>query len=207
MAVIDLSFVLVGTTIPLDHGYSLFSALCRIVPALHGDRRIGVHPIRGRQSAAGVLSLTDRSRLRIRMHAEGVAPFVALAGSVLDLDGKRLSIGIPRVEGLRLAPVLTSRLVTIGRLIEPGPVLESLVTQMAGLGIDGAPTLFPSTDPKRAGEPTRRVIRIKGKRLVGYAVGVRGLDADGSLKLQEHGLGATGGWGAACSSLRWRTAT
>jgi hypothetical protein len=44
MAVIDLSFVLVGTTIPLDHGYTLFSALSRIVPELHGDRRVGGHP-------------------------------------------------------------------------------------------------------------------------------------------------------------------
>jgi Cas6 Crispr len=56
---IDLPFALVGTTIPLDHGYSLFSALSRIVPELHGDRRVGVHPIRGRQSAPGEFSLTE----------------------------------------------------------------------------------------------------------------------------------------------------
>ncbi len=61
---------------------------------------------------------------------------------------------------------------------------------MAELSIEGSLTLFPSTDPKHEGEPTRRVIRIKGKRLVGYAVGVRGLDADGSVKLQQHGLGS-----------------
>lgn len=190
MAVIDLSFVLVGTTIPLDHGYPLFSALCRIVPELHGDRRVGVHPIRGRQSAPGVLSLTERSRLKVRLPAEEIAPYLAVAGSILDLDGGRLTVGIPRVEGLRPAPVLTSRLVTIGHLVEPGPVLESLRAQMAGLGVDGTLTLFPSTDPKRAGEPTRRVIRVKGRRIVGYAVGVRGLDDDGSLKLQQHGLGS-----------------
>jgi hypothetical protein len=29
MPIIDLSFVLVGTTFPLDHGYCLFSAICR----------------------------------------------------------------------------------------------------------------------------------------------------------------------------------
>jgi hypothetical protein len=34
MPIIDLSFLLVGTTFPLDHGYPLFSALCRVVPAL-----------------------------------------------------------------------------------------------------------------------------------------------------------------------------
>jgi CRISPR-associated protein Cas6 len=190
MAVIDLSFVLVGRTIPLDHGYALFSALSRIVPELHGDRRVGVHPIRGRQSAPGVLSLTERSRLKLRMPAERVAPYLVLAGSALDLDGDRVSVGIPRVEALCPAALLTSRLVTIGRLTDPGPVLESLRAQMAELGIDGTLTLFPSTNPKRAGELTRRVIRIKGKRLVGYAVGVRGLDEQSSVNLQEHGLGS-----------------
>jgi hypothetical protein len=34
MPVIDLSFVLDGMTIPLEHGYSLFSAICRVVPGL-----------------------------------------------------------------------------------------------------------------------------------------------------------------------------
>ena len=74
MPVVDLSFVLEGTTIPLDHGYSLFSALSRIVPELHGDRRIGVHPIRGRQSAPGVLSMIDGSRLKLRLLSEEIAP-------------------------------------------------------------------------------------------------------------------------------------
>jgi CRISPR-associated protein Cas6 len=69
MPVIDLSFVLVGTTFPLDHGYPLFSAICRVVPAPHGDRRIGAHPIRGRQTARGLLALTDRSRLKLRLMA------------------------------------------------------------------------------------------------------------------------------------------
>jgi len=47
MPMMDLSFVLVGTTVPLDHGYSLFAAPCRVVPGLRGDRRTGVPPFRG----------------------------------------------------------------------------------------------------------------------------------------------------------------
>ncbi len=90
MPVIDLSFVLIGTTIPLDHGYSLFSAICRVIPGLHGDRRIGVHPVRGRQTAPGVLTLTDRSRLKLRLPSEEIAPYIALAGKELDLEGHHL---------------------------------------------------------------------------------------------------------------------
>ncbi len=45
MPVIDLSYVLVGNTIPIDHGYSLLSAICRVVPPTYRDRRVGVIPI------------------------------------------------------------------------------------------------------------------------------------------------------------------
>jgi hypothetical protein len=41
MPIIDLSFVLVGTTFPLDHGYSPYSAICRIILGLHGDCPLG----------------------------------------------------------------------------------------------------------------------------------------------------------------------
>src|SRR5215831_7703133 len=119
MAVIDLSFVLVGTTIPLDHGYSLFSALSRVVPALHADRRVGVHPIRGRQSAPRVLSLTERSRLKFRLPSEEIAPFIAVAGQELDLEGHHVHVGIPRVEGLEPAGDLAARLVTFRNALTP----------------------------------------------------------------------------------------
>jgi Cas6 Crispr len=79
MAVIDLSFVLVGTTIPLDHGYALFSALSRIMPELHGGRRVGVHPIRGRQAAPRPIP-RRRSALR-----RGPGPWPGRMG---DRDGR-----------------------------------------------------------------------------------------------------------------------
>lgn len=40
-----------------------------------------------------------------------------------------------------------------------------------------------------AGKPHRRLLRIKDRRMVGYAVQVTGLTAEESIKLQEHGLG------------------
>ena len=119
MPVIDLSFVLVGRAIPLDHGYNLFSALCRVVPSLHGDRRVGVHPIRGQQTAPGVLTLTDRSRLKVRLPSEEIAPYIALAGQSLDLEGHHLRVRIPQVDALVPAANLASRLVTFRHALTP----------------------------------------------------------------------------------------
>ena len=163
MAVIDLSFVLVGTTIPLDHGYSLFSALCRIVPELHGDRRIGVHPIRGRQSAPGVLSLTERSRLKVRLPAEGLAPYIAIAGQELDLEGHRLRVGIPRVEALVPAANLAARMVTFHHAMDPAAFEADVRRELAQDGDRRdaaahpreAPEIpRPADSPRRPGQGT-----------------------------------------------------
>ncbi|MBV8234007.1 MAG: hypothetical protein JO329_28850 [Planctomycetaceae bacterium] len=80
MPTIDLAFQIVGTTIPLDHGYRLFSALSRVLPRLHGDTRVGVHPIRGLRVAPGLLSLTAHSRLKHRLPSEEIAPLHCTGG-------------------------------------------------------------------------------------------------------------------------------
>jgi CRISPR-associated protein Cas6 len=189
MPVIDLSFVLVGTTFPLDHGYPLFSALCRVVPALHGDRRIGVHPTRGRQTARGLLTLTDRSRLKLRLPSEEIAPFIALAGQSLDLEGHHLRVGIPQVETLTPAANLASRLVTFRHALDPTVFEDRVRREFARLEIAATPQLVPSPRPKWEGQPLRRVMRIKDRRVVGYALRVFGLTAEESIRLQEAGLG------------------
>lgn len=189
MAVIDLSFVLVGTTIPLDHGYPLFAALSRIVPALHGDRTVGVHPIRGRQSAPGVLSLTERSRLKVRLPAEEIAPYIAIAGKELDLDGHRIRVGIPQVEALVPAANLAARLVTFKHAMDAEAFEADVRRELARIGIAATPQLIPGSHPERLGQPIRRVMRIKGRRMVAYPLRVVGLTAEESILLQEEGLG------------------
>ncbi len=175
MPIIDLSFVLVGTTFPLDHGYSLFSAICRVVPGLHGDRRIGVHPIRGRQTAPGVLTLDDRSRLKLRLPSEEIAPYIALAGQALELEDHRLQVGIPRVEALIPAANLASRLVTFRHALTPSDLEEDVRRELARLEVSGTPHFVPSSPtgfrgsaaeagPEGQGKACRRV-RLTGDRI------------------------------------------
>jgi CRISPR-associated protein Cas6 len=168
--------------------YALFSALCRVVPDLHGSRRVGVHPIRGIRVEPRRLTLVPQSRLRLRITSEEVGRYLEIAGRSLDLEGARLTVGFPRFEPLRTGPHLCSRLVTIGHLVEPGPFEESLRRQLGSLGVAAVPSLVAESDPSRAGRPARRVIRVKGRRIVGYAVRVDGLTAEESLVVQESGL-------------------
>jgi len=48
MTSVDLAFRTTGARIPVDHGYALYSAISRILPWIHADRTIGIHPLRGR---------------------------------------------------------------------------------------------------------------------------------------------------------------
>jgi CRISPR-associated protein Cas6 len=189
MPMIDLAFVLVGRTIPLDHGYCLFSALCKVVPHLHGDKRIGVHPVRGFRAAPGLLNLTEHSRLRIRLPSEEIAPYLVLAGCELDVGGQKLLVGIPRAESLSSAANLAARLVTFRGALDPTLFEAHVRKELTGLGIKAEPSFVPSDRPPWTGQPKRRVMQLKEKRIVGYALRVCGLTAEESLQLQERGLG------------------
>ena len=190
MPTIDLTFDLAGTSIPLDYGYALFSALSRVVPSIHGDRRVGVHPIRGLRLEPRRLTLLPQSRLRIRLPSEEVINYLAQAGTRLDLDGDPLQINMPRVEHLIPSASLTSRLVTIGHLTDPDPFLDSARLQLLALGVTASPSFLPDSAPSREGRPTRRVLRIKSRRIVGHALRIDGLTAEESLIVQEHGVGS-----------------
>ena len=190
MPLIDLAFRLNPATIPIDYGYALFGAISRIIPAVHGDRRVGVHPIRGMHLEPRRLTLVEGSRLRLRLPSEEVATYLALAGATLDLDGSRLAVGIPAVEPLRPAPALRSRLVTIGHLKDPEPFLATARRQLAEMGVAAAVEFLPDPHPDRPGQPIRRVIRIKDKRIVGFPLVIPNLTAEESILVQEQGLGS-----------------
>lgn len=190
MPVIDLAFDLRGSSIPLDYGYALYAALSRGVPRIHGDTRIGVHPIRGIKRERGRLSLVPQSRLRLRLPSEEIGNYLVLAGTRLDLDGDIIEVRFPRKEDLRPSASLVSRLVTIGRETDPARFIESVGRQLTAMGVRGTVGIVPSSDPSRSGEPMRRILRVKGRKLVGYAVQVDGLTAEESLIVQERGLGS-----------------
>lgn len=189
MPMIDLVFQLSGRTIPLDHGYALFSAINQLVPAIHDNRRIGVHPIAGRAVAPGTLALDDRSRLRLRLPAEELAPYLVLAGSRLDLDGHRLNIGIPRADALAPAPSLASRCVSYKRSMTADDLLAAVRRDLETLAITAEPALVPNRVENPRDPFTRRALRVRGRTIIGYALRLHALSPQDSLRLQESGLG------------------
>ncbi len=195
MTAIDLVFPVFGITIGRDHGYDLYGALSRHLPGLHRAKDVGIFAIRGTPTGDGALNVGSRSGLRIRLPAERLPMLLPIAGRVIDVGGHPLRVGVPRVQALVPAPTLASPLVLIklahpsDRGVTPDLFLAAARRQLDALGVAGEPVIPLLRSGAHAGQPRRRVIRVKDQTHAGYAMIVEGLSADDSIRLQEAGLG------------------
>jgi CRISPR-associated protein Cas6 len=82
-----------------------------------------------------------------------------------------------------------SRLVTFRGALDLPRFEAHIRDKLSQLEIAAEPSFVPSEHPRWAGQPKRRVMNIKDKRIVGYALRIVGLTAEESIRLQETGLG------------------
>lgn len=184
---VDLSFQLAGTNaIAADHGYALYGAVSRLLPLVHAENGVGVHPIRGRQVGNRQLALMPWSTLSLRVAESEIASMLPLAGRALRLGNSSIRVGVPTVHALVPATALRSRLVVIKVAnIRPDSVTdeqfaEAARRQLADLGISSESIITIGK---------RRTLRVKQRELVGYEVVVEGHTAEESVTLQEKGIG------------------
>lgn len=195
MTTIDLVFPVTAAAIPRDHSYALHAALSRLLPALHGAREVGIFPIRGTPAGDGTLRISRHSALRVRVAADRMPMPLPAAGSSVEIDGNRVRLGVPQVRPLVPAATLASHLVLIKlahakeRGVTPERFLESARKQLDALDVAGEAAIPLVSDGPHAGEPRRRVLRVKKQTHPGYALIVRGLTAEESIRVQEIGLG------------------
>lgn len=185
---VDVAFRLKGKTVPLDHGYALFSAMSRVLPAVHKERDWGVFPVHGKRSAPGVLSLVPQSLLTIRMPASRIGDVLLLAGQVLDVAGHCVVAGIPRVFPLQPRPALQSRFVTIKKFHDDTGDFSAAVRRQLDECCVSA-TAAIAVGP-------RRVLKVSAHTIIGFPVALDGLSPDESLLVQARGIGGRRHMGA-----------
>ncbi len=209
MPVLDMSFPITGTVIPVDHGYSLYGAVCKLIPDFHehldaekenprSSRTFGIHPINGTLVGNRKLQLNEKSRVVFRVYNEYIKLLLPLAGKTLNLDGCLISLGVPNPLLLKPSPHLRSRLVVIKGFMEPAEFLKAVERQLFELGLNGIPKLTKRKTPKSLegnnprSDPNgvvKRTISIRDKVVVGFALEVIGLSDVDSISLQERGIG------------------
>jgi CRISPR-associated protein Cas6 len=183
---IVVHFPVQGRQLPADHGYALYSAITRQLPALHGAPWLGLELLSGIPWREGIIVLPTRgAQLRLRVPADRYGTLLPLAGKRLDIAGHTLRLGIPTARPLQPAPSLYARCVTIKKFTEPEPFLDAARRQLDALGVNATLEL-PLDDQGRF---RRRVIQIHGKRVVGFSLAAHGLGNDNSIRLQAIGVG------------------
>jgi CRISPR-associated protein Cas6 len=183
---ISVHFPAQGRQLPADHGYALYAAIARQLPALHGAPWLGIELVSGIPWRNGLVALPTRgAALRLRIPVDHYADVLPLAGRRLDIAGHPLRLGLPTARPLTPASSLYTRVVTIKKFTDPDPFLAAAQRQLDALGITA--TLELPRDEQ--GRYRRRVLNIHGKQIVGFSLAAHGLNDETSIRLQSHGIG------------------
>jgi len=188
VTLIELAFPVLGRDLPEDNAYQLYSAISRALEG-HLPDGVALSSITGSPAGDWRLRIDRTTRLRIRLPADRISGLLALAGQSLEVGGHVVALGVPRVHALEPAPSLRSRLVTIKGFLEPEPFLGAARRQLSALRVNGEVTIPFITAGPRQGQLRRRVIRIKERIIVGFALQVDQLSMADSLTLLARGLG------------------
>lgn len=195
---VDVAFPVKGRRIAQDHGYHLYSALARHVPHLHQERSWAVHPVLGTRGSRGYLRLVSRSRVRLRVPNEQIGLVMPLAGQSLDIAGQRCRLGFPELHPLEPHSALRARLVVIRSSQRTCPATDDEKAFHASFHRQLGTYLQNESRLKNVDITLgpRRVLRIKGIVIVGYAVMLSNLYDHESIRIQELGLGGRRHMGA-----------
>ena len=188
--IIELVFPVSGHSVATDHAYHLYSALSAAVPRFHdSDGLVRFATVSGIAIECGRLQLGPHSQLAVRLPQDEVRIALPLAGKRLPIGDGWVRLGVPAVRTLEPAPAVIARIVTFKNAENPSDFLATARAKLADLGVSGEPQLPIHIAGPRAGEPKRRVVRIKDATITGYSLLVSGLSPSDSIRLQESGIG------------------
>lgn len=182
---VDLSFRVIGQTLPIDHGYALYAALTHLQDKLHSLDDLSIQTIPGIPDSKGSLYLNNHSRLRIRLPVDKIPLVYLFAGKSLTIGKHKIHLEIPQMYLLQAVEKLRSRIVVIKGYEEPDAFLAAAQRQLERLGIKG----IASIPTKADGKPERRSIKIHKFTVVGFGLEVTNLSDEDSITLQKYGVG------------------
>ncbi len=112
---VNVAFPVLGSNLPADHGYLIYSAISRALPALHKVHWLAIELVSGFPSGPGLVTLTAtntlnsqtnsklgtrNSKLSLRIPAGHYRDVLALAGKPLDIAGHQIRLGLPIARSL-----------------------------------------------------------------------------------------------------------
>jgi len=138
---VDAVLPVVGSTLPADHGYLLYGAICREVQVFHEAAWWGLRTVRGDLDGTGGLLLSKNAVFAIRLPADHFVKILPLAGRSLDVGGHGLEVGPPTVHPLVPHERLSARIVTIKGFMEAAAFEQAVQRQVNALPVQASITI------------------------------------------------------------------
>ncbi len=177
-SVVDIVFDIEGKAIPEDNSSALWREVLRHLPWLEQEKHAGIHPLQAAPSDYGMLLLTRRTKLVLRVAQAHVAAAMELTGRQLDIGDNVLRVGSGKVR--------------------PLPVFGTIYAHFVDMG-SADETQFARHLARRLEEMKIQTKFICGKRqalhtdqgvVSGFSLMLYDLTPAQSILLQEIGLGA-----------------
>ena len=187
-SVIDCVFRIEGRQIPADHAWALSRELQKILPWLAAEPQAGIHLIHGAQSSHGwqrpeddgIMELSGRTRLVIRIPTSRIDDATKLTGSRLDLAGYPLL-----VHGFRSRP-LTHLSTVLAHYVRLSSANE---TEDAFLDASAEALAALSIRPKKMICGRLRYLTMPDSRVPTRSLLLAELSRHDSITIQTQGIG------------------
>jgi CRISPR-associated protein Cas6 len=185
--VVDLSFKIECKQLPVSHASELYQALHELLPWLPEEPAVGIHQIHGatsgngweRPADDGLLHLSKRSRMTLRMPSHRLDDVDALVGQSFDIAGYPVKVGGYNVKPLMPQAVIFSRYVAMPHGMEEDEFINWVADGLAERDIKVRKMLcgMGHNIQTHEGEVSTRSLMIAD------------LDKPTSIALQEEGVG------------------
>ena len=97
MVYVELKFPVLGSSLPSDHGYAVYSCISRLIPQIHEGDWLAIDTVPGTSRGDGTILINERARLRVRAPQDFVKLLLQISGKRLDVDGHQVRLGIPQI--------------------------------------------------------------------------------------------------------------
>lgn len=178
MVYVELRFPLMGVALPCDHGQAIFRAISRLIPEASSADWLLVKDVRSACRPGGALQDARQAGLRMRLPQSRVSLMLKLASRRLQVGNHRVRLGTPEISLLRPCSSLYAKCVAINGCATAGAFLDALVWRLDEMGI---------ACEIEMGQ--RRRFRAGRRSITGFALTLHDLSEEGSIALQEQGLG------------------
>lgn len=172
-----LRFPIYGGRIAVDHGESLYAALCAEQPYLHGLDGFVVSPIIQADPMGNELLITRQSHVYVQIPHAQLPLAIALAGKTYRVLQTTVRFGPPNISVIQPAQKLYSRFVTSKHAESESDMASKLKLYLQGIGSAAEVQI-----------QRRRVMTIRGRKVVGFGVLLTDVQEEHSIQIQIEGI-------------------